>query len=435
MRISFLLLALFNTYLNAQSALSLKEAIQMALQNNYGIQIAKKEQEIAAIQNNWTAAGAFPKIELNVTPGITSNSVNQKFINNTEINRNNAVQKSINANILLNYNVLNGFKVFVTKDKLETLEKLSQSELELKILDTYFEVATSYYEILNANNNLSSLHAQQSNARVRMELEQKRYELGQQGKNAYLLSAIELQNIQILIASQEQALKESYIALNTLLLKPYDNTYLLTDSLNYEKIKSFKPVRCSLDESVQNRQFEYQHKINALTKKEVRTQRYPSINLSGDYHYNRLDNQAGFNLFNQSYGSSFGLQLNLPLYDGNAVGHQLKALDLESEKSKLEQSDWKTTTEYQYNLYQSKMQHALALYQLQLNKEFLAQENLKIIMEKFNLGESNSLEYSQALYNVISVDLEKNNSLNNYINAFINAHYLCSSLDEILQSN
>nr|HMU05499.1 TolC family protein [Saprospiraceae bacterium] len=50
---------------NAQEALNLKDAISIALQNNYNVRIARNATEINAANNTYGNAGFLPNLSLN----------------------------------------------------------------------------------------------------------------------------------------------------------------------------------------------------------------------------------------------------------------------------------------------------------------------------------------------------------------------------------
>ena len=68
-----ILLLLSGLLANAQQPLSLTDAISKALENNYGIIIAKGNQQIAEIQNNWGTAGRYPYINFSASDNNTYN--------------------------------------------------------------------------------------------------------------------------------------------------------------------------------------------------------------------------------------------------------------------------------------------------------------------------------------------------------------------------
>ena len=56
----FILLMVATLLVQAQQPLTLTDAIAKALENNYSIIIAKGNQQIAELNNNWGTAGRYP---------------------------------------------------------------------------------------------------------------------------------------------------------------------------------------------------------------------------------------------------------------------------------------------------------------------------------------------------------------------------------------
>ena len=51
-------------FLFGQDTLTLFDAINIGLQENFSVQISKKNKKISEINNNWANAGALPKIDI-----------------------------------------------------------------------------------------------------------------------------------------------------------------------------------------------------------------------------------------------------------------------------------------------------------------------------------------------------------------------------------
>jgi len=52
--------------LSAQEKLSLAQAIEIGIQNNYQIEISRQNLQVATNNNNWGAAGRYPRVDLNL---------------------------------------------------------------------------------------------------------------------------------------------------------------------------------------------------------------------------------------------------------------------------------------------------------------------------------------------------------------------------------
>lgn len=419
--------------LNAQDTLTLRKALEIALANNYGIRIAKIDEAIAQTSDSWSGAGAYPQVLLNVAPSVVSNNVNQKFINNTEINRNNAVQRSINGSVQLNYNVLNGFKVFVTKDRLNSIAKLSGQELQQKIEECYRNVALVYYRILSLRNTERTILSQEKVALERSKLEETRYNLGKNGKAGWLEAAMDVQDIGMLKLNQSAAIVESFIEISKLLNQETGAETILIEPAGLGDLNALFNEQHQPDHAIQNSIYELRSRIKNLERKEIDRQRYPNISVLADYHYNRLINQAGFNLFNQSYGPSAGLTMNIPLYDGGRTSQQQKVNSLESDQIDLEKEQWSQEVKLAIQSEKSKMSFQQNIINLQNDKRPLAEEHLVLIRRKSELGEANALEFTQSIFRLIEIDAAKNDARLNFIESYINILYLCSEMDQLIK--
>ncbi|MEA1875605.1 MAG: TolC family protein [Bacteroidota bacterium] len=119
-------------------SLSLSEAIQIALENNYGISISKYDAEIAGISNAWGQAGRYPSIDMDLS---SANNFNISSDDNYGTNR-------ISGGVGMHWVLFNGFKVQITKDKLESLEDLAKGRSAVIVENTIQDVIEAYYSTL-----------------------------------------------------------------------------------------------------------------------------------------------------------------------------------------------------------------------------------------------------------------------------------------------
>ncbi len=412
--------------LSSQRNLSLKEAIRLGLESQFQIKIAKVDQLMAENNNSWSNAGAYPEINLNANPNLISNSIDQKFVNGTEINRKNALSKNINANIQVSYNILNGFNLFTTKEKLESIQLLSEAQIEQIVLDVYKSIAEAYYKVLNLQNHFTQLEAQKRVVIDREHLEEKRYNLGKVGKQNYLQASIDRQDLEILIQHQKNSINEARAELFHIIHIIGQEEIILSDSLDLNLIdKNSSQNNISIPEKILN----LQAKINKLENDEIKRQRLPNLNLLADYHYNRSNNQAGFNLFSQSYGPSAGLQITIPIFNGARTNREITQNKLESDKINLQLEDWKRELQYQLNIQKNRSQHFRIIYTLENSKLPMSQEQYQILNKKSDLGESDPIAQSQALFRIVEINASMNDALYNAILAKIAENYLLGIVD------
>ena len=88
--------------LRAQDPLSLTQALEIALEKNYGLIISRADVEIAQINNNWGTAGRYPTIGFDA-----SDRIGYELESSTTANR-------VSAGVGLNWLLFDGFSVNIT---------------------------------------------------------------------------------------------------------------------------------------------------------------------------------------------------------------------------------------------------------------------------------------------------------------------------------
>ena len=147
----FLFIIILNSVtqiLFAQEKLSLQQAIEIGLKNNYSIVIAKNESEIA--KNNATPgnAGQLPTLDLGLTKEYNIIDSKQKYSDGAEVDKNGATANSMNANALLNWTIFDGFKMFASHKKLQELEAMGSLSSKILIENALSQIIVTYYNVV-----------------------------------------------------------------------------------------------------------------------------------------------------------------------------------------------------------------------------------------------------------------------------------------------
>lgn len=162
----------------AQESLSLMQATQMALEKNYGIQLARLRTESASVNDAWGAAGALPQIGASVT---TSSAVADQSENPTSFIQERLESESVNIGGQLSWTLFDGMGMFANKRRLELLTKQSAGELDLLIEQSLFAVITAYQTVVLQDSVLASLDASMALSRDRLQWLETRQATGAAG--------------------------------------------------------------------------------------------------------------------------------------------------------------------------------------------------------------------------------------------------------------
>lgn len=122
--------------------LSAKEAVAIALENNFKIKVAEKQTEITAMNNNWMEAGLFPTVTLNASFNNTiQDNTNNPFTFTPGI----ILSQGVTPGLSANWNLFSGLSLFITKDRLEQLDEQSKGNALVVIETTTQDVLKAYY--------------------------------------------------------------------------------------------------------------------------------------------------------------------------------------------------------------------------------------------------------------------------------------------------
>jgi outer membrane protein TolC len=139
---SFLIVVVLAFNSIGQQDLTASEAVFIALENNYQIQISEKQHEINEKNNKWSEAGLFPTVSLNVAQNNTiQDNTNNPFTFTPGI----ILSQSINPSLALDWNIFSGFQVRMSKQRLEQLEEQTANNAIAIIETTIQDVLKAYY--------------------------------------------------------------------------------------------------------------------------------------------------------------------------------------------------------------------------------------------------------------------------------------------------
>ncbi len=395
--------------LNAQELLTPEDAVSYALNKNFDIVLAKNDADIAKINNNKATAGMFPKINISTGDVFNLSNVNQKFTTGQTVNKNWVPINSFNAGLNMNWTIFDGMRMFATKDRLAALQSLSDIQLKNQIQNTVAQVLEAYYDISRQIQQIKALQETAKISEERVALSQKKLDVGYSDKTPLLQAKVDFSTQKINILQQQTILQQKKILLNNLMGRAANTDFSVVDTITVDVLPEWENIK---DSSVANNYLVQSALKNIdiakFQHKEINAQRMPSINVTSGYTFTQNNSKAGLQLFNRSYGPTFGLNAIIPIFNGGMVKKQLEAsaVNIASQEVQLAQVknnlDAQVLSAYQNFDYAQKV--------LQLNEETVqaARENVEITLERFRLNESNSLDIrtaqsslEDALYNVI----------------------------------
>ena len=380
----------------SQQALTLQQAINIALEKSFNIQISKNDLYIDRINNNIGVAGGLPTVTGSVSVTESLNSLNQKLSNGNNTNRNNTASNAASGGITGSILLYNGLRVYATKNRLNELEKQSTQLLNAQIQNTIAAVMVKYYDIVRQQNYIRTL--QQS-----IEVTQKRKEIIDVRKSVGLANNADTYQAQIDLNNSVEELQNQQLILDlgisdlvNLMSEKPGTRYAISDTIIPDTSLRLDSVMSAIRYNPQLQAANEQVLANEWLEKETAAQRYPSVRVNGGYNYSRNQSSAGLTLLNQLYGPFVGLSLSIPIYNGGIYKRQQQTAAATTNTARVQmqslQNDLQTSAVRNWEAYQNILQRLQSAQQNFKLADDLVQLNLK----KLQLGNATILDFRVA---------------------------------------
>ncbi|CAN5808875.1 TolC family outer membrane protein [soil metagenome] len=403
LKVQFTFLLVCATFLvNSQPLLMLNDAIKQALENNYDVQIAKNDQSIADIQNNWGNAGRLPTVAATGGYNISNSNVFQKLNTGVEIERKGATLQSENAGITAQWRIFNGFRVTAAKRRLEEQEIISNLGVKQQANETVYNVIVGYLNLMRLQLERKALQETIALFQERMTLAQNRFTIGVAAKSDWLQAQVDFNEQQNSLLQNELDTKAAITNLNNLMARNADDNYMVTDTIERVNLPSRSNIIQVLDTLNPQLLIAKRNQLVLVQlSKEINAQRLPTLSLNTGVNLNNSNNSAGQLLRNTNYGPAAGLSLAVPIYSAGLVKQQLKVNSVQQKTQQVIydqiKNDLQTSLANAFN----SNENAQKKYALEMETLEVVKENNMIAMERFRKGSITTVELRQTQLNFI----------------------------------
>ncbi len=408
MQIHKLLLIVLSIFLlaagQAQNLLSPEDAVKLSLQQNYAIQIAANEAEIAAINDNSAAAGMLPKLSVSAGDNFSYNNVYQELSSGAITNKTGVPVNNANASIMLSWTIFDGMKMFASQSKLNALNLQSQAELKSSIQNTTAQVLNTYYQTVLQKQQLKATRQMVELYQERVLLTEKKFQVGYNDKAPYLQAQVDLASQKVTLIRLESLYKQFKANLNLLLGREASIDFDVVDEFALETLPEWSALADSTVNNVQAQSAELGLEAAKFQVKELAALQFPVLSTFGGYLFSRNNSKAGFIMTNQSYGPQLGLSASFPIF-GYGYRKQVEAGKLRVLNQELFVKQ--IQNENNVKLFNAIQNYEAGQASVVLSRENVvtARENLDLTLAKFKLNQATSIDlktaqmsYEQALY-------------------------------------
>lgn len=387
----------------SQDLLTIEDAVQIALQNNYAILISQNEAEIAAKNHSLGNAGFLPRIDANASQSKSITDSKQEFLSGQVVDRTGAETDNRSASIDLNWTLFDGFKMLASYSKLKSLKEIGKLQLKQDVEANIAAVIEAYYDIVQQKLNLEVARETVSISEDRLRIAEDNFELGAASRLEMLQARVDLNSDRSALLRQEVLFANAKTVLNQLMGRPIETEFTVTDSialgnpLNHDElVKSLMENNTAIRLS--------RERINTASKefREIRAERFPKLGFNVGYDYSKSESEAGFVASSRTTGLSYRFDISLNLFNGFNLNRREQNARIDIRNREIELQEILSLVEASFQTEFASYQNSLERVRMEQENLEVADENVDVSLERFRLGAITALELREAQRNYIA---------------------------------
>ncbi|MFA6247809.1 MAG: TolC family protein [Mucilaginibacter sp.] len=381
--------------------LTLKDAVQIALKNNYNIQLSQNNSTIAANNVTLGNAGFLPV----VTGDAALNASNQKIKqtrNDGTVNNLTANNSNNNYGVNLNWTIFDGFNMFANYDMLKQQDKLGAIRLQDTIQSTVANVINTYYNLISQNEQIKALRGAIDISRTQLRYSNDKFSVGRVSKLDVYNAQVNLNTDTSNLVIQLQQFRTTKIQLNQLLVRDLQTDFSVGDTIVVNNTLVLGDIITKAQ--AQNPAIlaaQINKRLAEINLRQVKSTRYPVIGVNSGYTFSNSKTPAGFTLSQNAHGLAYGLTASINIFDGLNQWRRERNAKLQIANADISAKQTRLDVEAQISNFYVAYLSGLDLIKIGQSSVELAKKNLEISLEKYKIGNITQLEIREAQRNYL----------------------------------
>jgi len=386
----------------AESELTVQDAIQIGLKNNYSIRIARTTAEIARNNTGKGTANFLPRLDAGETFRYDAKNENT----GSPLSFGNADTRQWTSDIRLNWTLFDGFRMFADKRRYDELARAGYFEAKDKIEATVVGIMRSFFNLVQQQQLFDVVRETRDISRTRLEREQARHEVGGASSADLLNARVNFNKDQSALLDQELAVTIATKDLNILLARDPLTPCIVRKEIPIPSLDIPFEQLLALAQANNSTILTAQHNLNAAREsvKIAQSAFWPRLDLNGTYGYNDralFGDEVGPLADRKSHAitAGAGLVMSFNIFNGSLDSINLQNARLEARTRELALRDSKNKiaglVQEKYATFQKRME------KLHLEEQNLdtARTNLERQQERYATGAADSLDFRDAQVN------------------------------------
>jgi len=321
---------------NAQELLTLENAVKIALENNYEIKIADNNLKIDKTNVAIGNAGMLPSISAVATDNNSIQNTSQTRLDGNTVELENAKNNSLSYGVALDWTIFDGMKMFAKYEQLKELQKMSDAQLKMTIINKISSVNSVYFDLIQEQQKLSDLDSTIVISQKRLEFTKNRYTIGKSSKLDVLNAQVDLNTDLGNLLKEKQTYANAKTLLNQILARDLNTDFKVSEGINVDrKLKLVELITLAENQNPELVMQIINKKVSELDLKQIKGERYPIIRVNTGYNFNESKSSLGFTTQSSSNGLNYGFTASLNLFDGDAQNRNEKIAKMQVDNSQL----------------------------------------------------------------------------------------------------
>lgn len=386
--------------------LSKEDALELALIQNFGIQLAQKKAQSAGVNTGWGAAGALPQIGVTAT---VSNMVSDQSENPTSFIQEKLESESLNATAQFNWTIFDGMRMFANKQALDVMAEQAEGQLYLVIEQTVVAVLGAYDEVLIQRAMETVLRNSLTVSAERLI----RLETAQEFGGARTFDRLQIQNSlftdSLALIQQGLARETALQNFNRLLGVEESERWRLTSELEEPKTPdSWETLKSGiLNDATAIRNALLSYELASVGLEQAQGGLYPTLQVSSNVGDQRSVFAAGdLSGAGRTLNLAANLTLNFNVFNGGATRRAIQQAKIEIEVAALDFADQQNQMVVFARTAVDRMNAQESMYGLAVRMADNARSLLTMGMDRLEFGAINSLDFRELQLSVQRAEME-----------------------------
>ena len=413
------LFILITNYINGQKFISKEEALELVLENNFGIKVSKNTTEIVKNNSSILNSGYLPSLSISSGGNYTGSDTEIAFPGQFDDQGNplpNRVfedqeAQRFNAGLNLNYTLFDGLGRRYTYKRLKEEYALSELQLRETIEFTTLQLFEVYFNIAQLTESQEISQETLDISKDRLKRAEVAFIHGQGNKLSVLNAQVDVTNDSINLIQVNQQLGNTKRDLNLLMNQPINQDFdvgLDVSFVNSLQIESWLETAEQFNIELLKQKSNSQ--INAYDIKINQSGYLPTVGLIGSYGWNLNKSPAtaffpGTN--NTTYSLGVGASLSWNIFDGGRTLTRVKNAKLSFNNQEFIQQETKMSFERDLENALQNSINTKEIFEIQNKQVETATYNFERSEEQYKLGSITAIEFRQAQINLANAQNQR----------------------------